>query len=76
MARPERRIDTTRQQQARLSQQTAAVTVAAASSAAAVAEQAQEAIDTAIAGDLIAASPSLFDKINEIEGRLDDLETP
>jgi hypothetical protein len=76
MARPERRIDTGRQQQARAAQVAAAATVAAASSAAAVAEQAQAAIDTAIGGDLIAASPTLASRIGDIESRLEDLETP
>lgn len=37
-------------------------------------EQVGEQIDAAISGDLITASPQLAAKIDEIEGRLGDLE--
>jgi delta-aminolevulinic acid dehydratase/porphobilinogen synthase len=54
----------------------ARATSAAIVQGASVAAAAQETVDAAIGGDLIAASPVLAGKIDEIEERIDALETP
>jgi hypothetical protein len=51
-----------------------AARVAAVSDAAAIQESVAVAVDEAVTGDLVASSPALSSKINEINGRLQALE--
>ena len=72
MARPERRPNLAGIQQRLIAQAAATAIVQGASIAAA----AQETVDAAISGDLIAASPELAATIGDLTDRIVALETP
>lgn len=72
MSRPELGRNPALGQTRLVAQIAASAIVQSASGTAAAIEAAQTSIDSAVAGDLIAASPTLATKLGEIETRLDD----
>jgi hypothetical protein len=76
MSRPELRRDPAIASQRKIVQAAAMAMVQSASAASVASDVAQQAVEDAISGDLIAASPELASTIHDITTRLSALEAP